>query len=194
MAKEKKEKELERVYVIPLRKEWLKAPRYKRAKKAIRAIREFLVKHMKVPERDLKKIKIDKWVNEAVWLRGIKKPPQKIKVKAVNDGKNIKVEFLGLPPKFKVEEERLIRKIKKAKKKEEEKSKKRKKEKKVKKETEEEKKRREEEEKREKETKEKEKILHAEAKAIKPGKVGIKVKPKAGPIEKREMFRKTLEK
>jgi len=71
---------LERTYIIPLRKEWLKKPKYKRAKKAITAIKEFLVKHMKSSD-----IKLGKELNEAVWFRGIKNPPHKIKVNVVKD-------------------------------------------------------------------------------------------------------------
>ncbi len=165
MAKVKKEiKKEERIYTIPLRKEWLKAPKYKRAKKAMKAIKEFVAKHMKVRDRDLKKVKIDRWINEAVWLRGIKKPPQKITVKAIKDSEgNIKVEFQALPPKFKKEEERLNKKIEKIRKKEEEKKKRKKKkeEKKPEKKTEEEKKK-------EEEKKEKEKALHKEIAKAKP--------------------------
>ncbi len=127
MARAKKIQEkptLERIYTIPLRKQVRKAPRYKKSKKAIRTIKEFLAKHMKVPDRELKKIKIDKWVNEAIWIRGIKKPPQKIIIKAIKDFENnVKVEFVGLPPKFKVDEEKLKKKIEKIKKREEEKAK-----------------------------------------------------------------------
>ena len=50
MAKKKQETKkalLERVYNIPLRKEWLKAPRYRRSKKATAALKEFIVKNMK---------------------------------------------------------------------------------------------------------------------------------------------------
>ncbi len=39
---------MERTYIIPLRKEWLKVPIYKRTKKAVKATKEFLQKHMKV--------------------------------------------------------------------------------------------------------------------------------------------------
>lgn len=77
---------LERQYIIPLRKEWLKVPRYKRAKKGIRAIKEFMARHMKAEMDD---VKLGRWLNEAVWARGIKNPPHKIKVKAVKDDKNI---------------------------------------------------------------------------------------------------------
>ena len=163
MAKAKKEEKKEEIYTIPLKKEWLKAPKYKRAKKAIKAIKEFMVRHMKIYDRDLKKVKIDRWVNEAIWLRGIKKPPQKIIVKAIKEGDIVKVEFQGLPPKFKVEEEKLKKKIEKVKKREEEKKKKTKKkeEKKPEKKTEEEKKE-------EEERKEKEKVLHKEIMGEKP--------------------------
>src|SRR3989344_4869355 len=97
---------IEREYVIPLRVEWRKVPRYKRANKAVRAIREFLVQHMKVYDRDLKKIKIDRYLNEAVWFRGIKKPSAKIKVRAVRDRENVKVELVNYTEKLKFKKDR----------------------------------------------------------------------------------------
>src|SRR3989344_1778138 len=103
---------IEREYVIPLRVEWRKVPRYKRANKAVRAIREFLVQHMKVYDRDLKKIKIDRYLNEAVWFRGIKKPPAKIKVLAVRDRENVKVELVNYTEKLKFKKDREEKKIK----------------------------------------------------------------------------------
>jgi len=96
----------EREYIIPLRKQWDKVPRYKRANKAIRAIKEFLVKHMKVRDRDLKKIKIDGYLNEEIWFRGIRNPPSKIKVKATKDGENIKVELVDFKDKLKFKKAR----------------------------------------------------------------------------------------
>src|SRR3989344_4558909 len=50
---------LEREYIIPLRRTWLKVPEYKRGKKAVKAIKLFLVRHMKVYDRDIRKIKIE---------------------------------------------------------------------------------------------------------------------------------------
>jgi len=94
---EKSSEKIEREYTIPLRREWEKVPRYKRAKKAIRAIREFLVQHMKIRDRDLNKIKVDRFLNEEVWFRGIRKPPAKIKVKAVKEGDIVRVELAVLP-------------------------------------------------------------------------------------------------
>jgi len=110
VAKEKKDKKkdkeekpvLEREYIIPLRRKVWKVPKYKRAKKAIRVIREFLTRHMKVDDRDLKKIKIDKWLNQEIWFRGIKKPPAKIKVKASKfESGEVKVELVDIPDKVK---------------------------------------------------------------------------------------------
>jgi len=108
MAKEKQQatKILEREYVIPLKNEWKKVPRYKRANKAIKSIKEFLVRHMKIYDRDLNKVKIDKYLNEFVWRRSIKKPPVKIKVKAIKeiDSENkeiVNAELIDFPEKLK---------------------------------------------------------------------------------------------
>jgi len=94
---ESKETTLEREYVIPLRKEILKAPRYRRAKKAIKAIRDFLVRHMQIRDGDTNKIKIDIHLNNEVWFRGIKKPVSKIRVRAVKRGGIVYVELAELP-------------------------------------------------------------------------------------------------
>jgi len=69
----------ERVYTIPLRHAW-RSPIKKRAPRAIRLIRAFIMRHMK-PER----VVIERDVNEEVWGRGIEKPPRRIKVKASKD-------------------------------------------------------------------------------------------------------------
>ena len=92
---------IEREYVIPLRHKWKIVPRYKRANKAVRTVKEFLVRHMKIRDKDLRKIKIDRYLNEELWFRGIRKPPAKIKVKAVRDGEIVKVELAELPEKLK---------------------------------------------------------------------------------------------
>src|SRR4030042_1263229 len=100
---------LEREYIIPLRREWLKVPEYKRANKAVKAIREFMIRHMKVYDRDLDKIKIDKILNNEVRFRGMRKPPIKIKVKAKKyDDGIVRVELAEIPPaiKYKIEKER----------------------------------------------------------------------------------------
>jgi large subunit ribosomal protein L31e len=70
---------LERIYTVPLAKA-IAVPRYRRAEKAITILREFVQRHMK-PEA----IIIDTTVNEAIWARGIKKPPRKIRVRLSKD-------------------------------------------------------------------------------------------------------------
>ena len=97
---------LEREYVIPLRNKWKRVPRYKRANKAVKAIKEFLAKHMKIRDRDLKKIKIDTYLNEEIWFRGIRKPPSRIKVKAVKEDDVVKAELYELPENLKFKKAR----------------------------------------------------------------------------------------
>lgn len=75
---------LERTYNIPLRKEWLKAPKYRRAKRAIAAVRTFLLKHMKASE-----VKIGQHLNISIWKRGIKSPPHHVEVNAVKNDKGV---------------------------------------------------------------------------------------------------------
>ena len=123
---EEKTKTLEREYVIPLRKEWLKVPEYRRAGKAAKAIKIFIAKHMKVPERDIDKVKIDSYLNNEIWFRGKSHPPSKIKVKATKEGEIVRVEFVETPEhiKFlKAKHERFHREAKKEEKKEESKGK-----------------------------------------------------------------------
>jgi len=108
MADKKTEtNQLEREYIIPLRGQWKRVPRYKRANKAIKAIKEFLVKHMKIRDRDLNKVKIDPYLNQEIWFRGIKKPPARIKVKAVKEGDIVKVELVEMVDKLKFRKARL---------------------------------------------------------------------------------------
>ncbi len=82
---EKKEvkAELEREYVVPMRKGFMNVPHYRRAKKAVKTLKEFMVRHMNVRDGDTRKIKVDINLNNEIWFRGIKKPLHKIKVKAV---------------------------------------------------------------------------------------------------------------
>lgn len=89
---------LEREYIVPLRKEWLKVPKYKRANKAVKALKQFIARHMKVYDRDLKKVKIDMILNNEIRFRGMKKPPARIRVKAKKfDDGIVKVELVEIP-------------------------------------------------------------------------------------------------
>ncbi|MHC1570418.1 MAG: 50S ribosomal protein L31e [Methermicoccaceae archaeon] len=69
----------ERVYTIPLR-DAKKAPRWKRANRAIKEVYDFLSRHTKTPKEN---IKLDASINHRIWERGIEKPPSRIKVRAV---------------------------------------------------------------------------------------------------------------
>ena len=96
MAK-KEEKEakivLERKYNVPLRKEWLKSPRWRRSKKAVKALKEFLAKHMKSDN-----VKLGKYVNELVWKHGIKNPPHHVEVEATKDSEGkVFADLVGAP-------------------------------------------------------------------------------------------------
>ena len=81
----------ERIYTIPLGKTWIMPPN-KRAPKAMRIIRSFVTKHMKLEKRgegeeeeEPKRLIITNDVNERVWMRGIEKPPRKIRIRAAKD-------------------------------------------------------------------------------------------------------------
>ncbi len=109
----KNTEKLEREYTIPLRRKFRIVPRYKKTNKAVKTIKEFLAKHMKVEDRDLKKIKIDKFLNDFLWQRGIKNPPHKIKVKAIKEDSGIiRVELAELSKKIEQKKKRLEKRAK----------------------------------------------------------------------------------
>ncbi|RLE43852.1 hypothetical protein DRJ16_03330 [Candidatus Woesearchaeota archaeon] len=105
------EKTLERIYVVPLRKEWLKVAHYRRAEKAVRALKAFVAKHMKVALND---VKVGKYLNEAIWQRGAKRPPHKIKIIVKKEKEKVFAELEGYE-KLKEKEEKKLKKKKKEK-------------------------------------------------------------------------------
>jgi large subunit ribosomal protein L31e len=92
--KKEEEEEIveEKVYTIPLGKTWI-LPSNKRASRAVRMIRAFVTKNMKLEQRkgeeteeeEPKKLVISNEVNEKVWRRGMQKPPRNIRVRAAKD-------------------------------------------------------------------------------------------------------------
>lgn len=68
----------ERVVTIPLR-DINAVPKYKRANRAMKLVREHLSKHFKVESED---VRLDPSINEAIWSRGRKRPPRKLRVRA----------------------------------------------------------------------------------------------------------------
>jgi len=70
--------EVERIYVIPLKKYGYKSS--KAAPTAVKRVKSYLSKHMKVEEKD---IWMDDSLNNSLWEMGKYKIPSKIRVKAV---------------------------------------------------------------------------------------------------------------
>lgn len=85
----------EKIYTIPLRKEFRKAPSYKHTSAALKALRRYIIKHMKVED-----VKIGFHLNKKFWERGRKNPYPKIKVKAIKEDNLAKVEL----PEFSFED------------------------------------------------------------------------------------------
>ena len=68
----------ERLFTIPLKNEFLKAPIYKRSSKAVRAVKDFILRNMKSDE-----VSIGKELNLLLWSKGRTNPPSKVKVKSI---------------------------------------------------------------------------------------------------------------
>ncbi|MHA1169245.1 MAG: 50S ribosomal protein L31e [Candidatus Hodarchaeales archaeon] len=64
-------------------------PRTKRTPKAIKYLRQFVIRHMKV-----EKVIIDPLVNEALWRRGPQHPMRKIRIRAVKTDEETVEVFL----------------------------------------------------------------------------------------------------
>jgi large subunit ribosomal protein L31e len=101
-GKEPEEEEIveERIYTIPLRRAWI-APRKKRAPRAMRIVKGFVQRHMKVEtevkgeEEEEGRLVISNEVNERLWSRGIEKPPRNIRVRAVKDKEGVVTLYLA---------------------------------------------------------------------------------------------------
>ena len=74
----------ERMYTVPLRKMVLKQRRSQKTNRAVKTVQEFLERHMKTET-----VKISPRLNDALWRRGVHKPPSKIRLKAKKDDKGI---------------------------------------------------------------------------------------------------------
>jgi len=92
----------ERVYTIPLGRAWIMPPN-KRAPRAMRIVKSFITKHMKLERREEEeeeaeetgKLVISNEVNEKVWSRSIEKPPRKIRVRAAKDKGGVVTVYLA---------------------------------------------------------------------------------------------------
>lgn len=109
MAEQENKVILEREYIVPLRVKCMNTSKYRRLPRAIKVLKQFIAKHMKVEERDCNKVLMDKLLNEEMWHRGIRYPPARIKVKAKKYSNGlVRVELSELPQvlKFKAEREK----------------------------------------------------------------------------------------
>jgi large subunit ribosomal protein L31e len=69
---------IESIYTIPFYPKLNKTAPYKRTPQAVRMLKAFIVKHTKADF-----VVITNELNEFLWERGIKKPPRKVKVRAI---------------------------------------------------------------------------------------------------------------
>ena len=105
----------EKIFTIPLREVFEKSRR-RRAKLAVNVVRSFLERHMKSET-----VKIGASINKAVWARGIRKPPRKVKVHTLKTEAGVYAELVGAdikPPteaEMKKKTEKLVEKEKKVK-------------------------------------------------------------------------------
>ncbi len=105
---------IEREYIIPLRRAWLRVPVYERSRKAVKTIKYFIAKHMKVLDRDVNKVKLDVYFNNEIWFRGRANPPGKVKVRARKEGEVVHVSFAETPEQvkfLKIKHERFHKKL-----------------------------------------------------------------------------------
>lgn len=111
---DKKTERIEREYTIPLREKCRSVARYKKTPKAVKSVKEFLAKHMKVADRDTRNVRIDRLLNEALWNRGIKNPLHKVKVKAIKEDGIVRAYAVDLTPSLNFKKLREERKSKEA--------------------------------------------------------------------------------
>jgi len=77
-SEEKTSKTETKILTLNLRRYVLVASRFKRAKKAVKALRHLALRHSKAKE-----VKISTRLNQYIWSNGIKNPPTKITVKII---------------------------------------------------------------------------------------------------------------
>jgi len=99
----------ERILTVRFYPDILSAPKWKRAKKAMKVLRQKVIKYVKNvrekrTDREVRVMDPIVWispeVNEIVWSRGAKNPPRRIRIKVlykVLDAENGRVELKVLP-------------------------------------------------------------------------------------------------
>ncbi len=85
-----------RTYVVPLRRDFLKAPTWRRSKRAVSHLRSFLIKHTKTED-----VRLGRWLNEEIWKHGGKNPPGQVKVEVKKDKDFVTAELVDLSARAK---------------------------------------------------------------------------------------------
>lgn len=70
----------ENIYTVPFGKIYTTKPHYRRARKAVKFLHDYLVRHTKTEN-----VSIDNGLNQHIWSRGSSKPPRRVQIKAVKD-------------------------------------------------------------------------------------------------------------
>jgi len=78
----------EKYLTLNLRKLLVKKQNWRRSESAVFILKRLLKRHLKTD-----KIKISTALNNLIWKKGIKNPKTKIKVKAVKEGEEYKVDL-----------------------------------------------------------------------------------------------------
>lgn len=78
-------------HTIPLRRDFIKVPKYRRAKRAVNFIKKYVKRHSKQEN-----IKIGSELNQHIWENGIRNPPGKVKVEILVDEDVAIVNLPGL--------------------------------------------------------------------------------------------------
>ncbi len=89
--------EISRKYVIPLHRETKNVPRYKRAKRAVSTLKNFLIRHMKSDN-----IKLGPQLNLLIWSQGMRNPPHKVSVDVIKKDDVVMAELEGFKYPVKV--------------------------------------------------------------------------------------------
>ncbi len=97
---------VERTLTINVRNAVIKVPKYRRAKKAVTAVREFLEQHMKSDN-----VKLGKYLNLKLWEHGIKNPAMRVTVVAKKDDKGVVTAELPNIPVNKQKHDLLKKKV-----------------------------------------------------------------------------------
>jgi large subunit ribosomal protein L31e len=77
---------LERIYTVPLGDAY-RVPRVRRARRAVKLLREFVGRHMKAETED---VSLSNALNSHLWEKSAKKPPRRVKVRLIKENGKVR--------------------------------------------------------------------------------------------------------